>query len=86
MTALEFNKIMYINDRADVLWYVGRFVSERFVQNKYQIKMYAVDDFYVEVWINIDTLIIEKIKALITDHDWTGYLQSIRLSELFERK
>jgi hypothetical protein len=57
-------------------------VDERIIYNKYIIKMYSIYSFFVEVWIDVKTLKIDKIQALENSQDWQGYLKSIRLEDL----
>jgi len=71
MTAKEFNSIKSIDHRANIVWDCGEFIDERIIYNKYQIKMYSVYSFMVEVWVNVKTLHIEKVNALEEFNDWS---------------
>ncbi len=83
LTSSSFNSIGDINERADVLWELGSLVDRRTVSNKYNVKVYALLDFFVEVWVNVKKLEIERIFALENEKDWEGYLRSVRIADYF---
>ena len=83
LTSSSFNSINNINERADVLWELGSMVDRRTVSNKFHVKVYALFDFFVEVWVNTKKSEIERIFALENDKDWEGYLKSIRIADYF---
>jgi len=83
LTSSSFNSISNINERADVLWELGSLVDRRTVSNKYNVKVYALFDFFVEVWVNVRKLEIERIFALENEKDWEGYLGSVRIADYF---
>ena len=82
MTAKQFNAMKSLDNKADLVWDIGMHVDERIIYNKYIIKMYSIYSFFVEVWIDVKTLKIDKIQALENSQDWQGYLKSIRLEDL----
>ena len=81
MTKQEFNELE-LNARAALIWSKGQFIDERIIYGKYHIKMYAMKNFFVEVWIDLKKLKIEKANAIESDTDWSGYLQSIKIADL----
>lgn len=83
LTSASFNSIGDINERADVLQELGSLVDKRTVSNKYNVKVYALFDFFVEVWVNVKKLEVERIFALENEKDWEGYLSSIRIADYF---
>ena len=82
MIKQEFNTLE-INERAALIWSKGQYIDERIIYGKYHIKMYSLKDFFVEVWINLKNWNIEKVQAIESDTDWSGYLSSIRVADLF---
>ena len=82
MTAKDFNLIKSIDHRANIVWDYGEFIDEKIIYHKYQIKMYSLYSFIVEVWVNVKTLQIEKISALEEFNDWSGYMNLIRFEEI----
>lgn len=84
MTVSEFNKLD-IKDKGEALFVPKSkavFIDERIIYNKYIIKIYALNYFFVEVWVTVKDPQIEKIFALEKEEDWQGYLKSINLSDL----
>jgi hypothetical protein len=63
MTKQEFNQ-KEINERADILWRDGVFIEDRVIYNRYQIKVYSLKSFFVEVWVNVQDLKIEKERKI----------------------
>ena len=82
MSEKEFNELD-LNERAALVWSRGQYIDERVIYGKYHIKMYSMKDFFVEVWINLNPLHIEKVHAIESKKDWSGYLNSIQISDLF---
>lgn len=81
MTAKNFNELS-IENKSTYLWENGIYVDERVSYNKYLIKIYSLDDFYVEVYYSIEDNKIEDIYGVETDEDWEGFLKTIDLREL----
>ena len=81
MTKKEFNELE-INIRTALIWSSGQFIDERVIYGKYHIKMYAMKSFFVEVWIDVKKLHIEKVQAIESETDWSSYLNSIRITDL----
>jgi hypothetical protein len=81
MTKKEFNELE-VNARTALVWSTGQFIDERIIYGKYHIKMYAMKNFFVEVWIDLKRLNIEKVQAIESETDWSGYLHSISIADL----
>ena len=82
LKASDFNSIESLDIRAVLLWKKGQFLQDRVVNNRQQVKIYSLFNFFVEVWVNLKNVQeLEKIIALETEMDWNGYLGSICLSE-----
>ena len=80
-TATEFNQLPY--PKKSYVWKKnGVFLDERIIHGKCRIVVYAIFNFYVEVYYNLNSNQIGTIKALENSEDFDGYLNSIQL-ELF---
>jgi len=77
----DYNKLI-TNDKANILWDKGTHIDERVIYNKHTVVMYALFNFYVEVYYSVKDNKIKEIKALKSDEDWEGYLKSIKLEHL----
>jgi hypothetical protein len=82
MSEKEFNELE-LNERTALLWSQGDFIDERIIYGKYQIKMYSMKNFFVEVWIKLKPLEIEKVHAIDCEKDWSGYLNGMKIADLF---
>ncbi len=59
----------------------GVFLASRFIKD-YQLVLYAVDSFYVEVYFDLEHQQIGYIKAFSSTDDLMPYLDSIEISSL----
>jgi hypothetical protein len=78
-----FNSIRNLAERAIVLGELGTPVHIRCINGVYQVKIYALFDFYVEVWICMENKEVDRIFALESDRDWEGYLRCVNLADYF---
>ncbi len=76
----NFNSIVDIATRERLLREAGSFVDERIIYGKYAVKIYAMFDFFGEVWVNLKKSKIEKIVALPIEQDWELFLSGIRIT------
>ena len=81
VTKQEFNN-MEMNNKTALVISGGELIDERVIYGKYHIKMYSMRHFFVEVWIDVKKVEVEKIRAIESEADWSGYLDSIRISDL----
>ena len=82
MTAKEFNTLDL--DKRGLIWNEhSTFLDTRIVYGKYKIIIYAVFNFYVEVFYNIKTNKIDDLKALENVEDFEGYMNSIKVELLY---
>ena len=75
MTAKEFNHLEE-NIRAATVWEQGVLIEER-MDDKVQIKIYSMKKFFVEVWMDVKKLKLQKVHALEKETDWSNYLDKL---------
>ena len=62
MNTETFNKLP-LEEKAGVIELEGSFIGERAIYNKSYIKLYQVNEFFVEVFSNVNT---DKLQQIIT--------------------
>lgn len=75
MTSIEFNRLEE-NIRAATVWEQGVLIEERTIE-KSQVKIYSMKDFFVEVWIDVKKLKLQKVHALEAEPKWSSYLNNL---------
>lgn len=82
MNKFKFNTLNH-KDKENVIWKNGKLVLQRMAYKDYIVKMYCIEDFFVEVVFSLSENKIKDIYAIEHERDWQGYLDSINLYELF---
>ena len=75
-------KALDLGQQASVIWEKGTYLDHRIVYGKYKVCIYAVLNFYVEVYYDVVHNQIKKIVLLESTADWEAYLNTIDLNYL----
>jgi len=78
-----FHKIPTKAEQFTAVLQYGTLADERFIYGKYEIKIYSLSDFFVEVWTDLKSNEIERIEVLDKEEAWSGFLESVKLKALF---
>ena len=81
MTIRDFNTLE-LDQKGSLVFREGNYVDHRIQYGKYKIVIYSLFNFYVEVFLDINSDSVKNIKAIETENDWHGYLESINLDYL----
>jgi hypothetical protein len=79
MTLYEFN-LLSENDQAEVVW-SGSHIGER-TENEYEILLYQVDGFYVEVFYHKEQNQIVRFRSFSSLNQLNPYLEQIDLKRI----
>lgn len=82
MTIQEFKLIPTRAEMFSTLLCNGTLVDERYIYGKYEIQLYALNDFFVEVWTDIKRNELYQIVPLESEQNWKGFLDSMKLEAL----
>ena len=75
MTATEFNRLKE-HGRVSILSEQGVLIEEK-LGSKHLIKIYSIPGFFVEVWLGIKKLKLQKVQALEKETKRTSYLNNL---------
>lgn len=67
--------------RQEMIWAHGTFLAER-SRRGYRIELYAIGDFFAEVWTNPETNIIGLIRGLATKRALEPYTTGINIVDM----
>jgi hypothetical protein len=81
LTITEYNKLS-LDQQGEILFSNVDYIDHRVQYGKYKIVIYSLGNFYVEVFYDVHSNKIKRIKALESEKDWHGYLESINLNHL----
>lgn len=84
ITQSQFDNIIPRVEQLNLLLREGTVVDERYIYGKYEIQLFSLSNFYVEVWTNLVTQEFEKVVSLQSEDDWSGFLGSVKLSLLLD--
>ena len=76
-TLYEFN-VLPENDKADVVWEHGKFLSNRNIEG-HGINLYSLNDYYVEIWYDQGTNKTIKIRSFKSTNPLDPYLEEITM-------
>lgn len=79
-TETEFTQLLK-NEQLYTLFHKGKELLERHT-NQYLIKLFALNDFFVEIWFNSNQHIIEKIRLVKEEDLERLYKLEISLSKM----
>lgn len=79
MTIQEFKLIPTRAEKFSTLLCNGTLVDERYIYGKFEIQLYSLHDFFVEVWTDLQSHELDKILPLDSEESWFGFLQSVSL-------
>lgn len=82
MTVQEFKLIPTRAEKFSTILCNGKLVDERYIYGKFEIQLYSLDDFFVEVWTNIKCNELYQIVPLESEKNWNGFLASMKLETL----
>jgi hypothetical protein len=73
MNTEAFNKLLLL-EKAGVIELKGKFIGERSIYNKSYIKLYQVNEFFVEVFSNVNTDELQQIITTTQDEILYNYI------------
>ncbi|HPE86444.1 MAG: hypothetical protein EOL88_07325 [Bacteroidia bacterium] len=82
ITRLDFDNADNV-DRLAMVFDEGREILSR-IYVYYVVKLYLLNDFYVEVWYRQESNTIDKIKRVEMDDVFHLYAPTIDISDVFE--
>lgn len=70
-----------LDERVEILWYYGEFI-ESIAEGKFDVSLYELDGFYVEVFYHLNSDSLANIKVVEDDGQLERYTSSIDINEL----
>jgi hypothetical protein len=80
ITLYEYNQLSK-DEQGTVLWSQGRFLVNR-ATTSHKINLYALDRFYVEVWLKDGGNEIDRIRSFSSSNQLEPYLSLIDIAGL----
>jgi len=80
VTLYEYNQLSK-DEQGTVLWSQGRFLVNR-ATSTHKINLYALDRFYVEVWLKHGGNKIDRIRTFSSTNQLEPYLSLINFDDL----
>ena len=69
-------------EQAEIVW-SGEIVANR-IEGEYNLILYQIDSFYVEVWYHIEDNDVRKMRSFLSTEQLLPYLNQIDISTLNE--
>ncbi len=81
MTLYEFNALNE-DQQVETLWEWGEYLMRR-AEGRYQLVLYQLHSFYVEVWYQVKDNEISRVRSFSSPDALEPYLKMIELPEFF---
>lgn len=69
------------DQKISLLWYQAEFIAER-KENIYNVLLYQVNSFYLEVWYSYNLMNIHTMRSFSNTNELEPYLEKIDISEI----
>lgn len=73
MTLQHFQQLN-LDERAEIVLQQGKLISTRAIYNKSSINLYNLGSFYVEVFHDVHTAVVQKIEPITEDEILYWYI------------